>query len=73
MFERSCEQLGVALGQALYVCRRYHNWATGFSVLGIITNFLIPPDVKIKVKVKLTLEQTTKAQKWSRDVALHFL
>jgi len=27
----------------------------------------------VKVKVKLTLEQTTKAQKWSRGMTLLFL
>ena len=26
----------------------------------------------VKVKVKVTLEQTTKAQRWSRDIALLF-
>jgi hypothetical protein len=29
--------------------------------------------VKVKVKFKFTLEQTTKAQKGSRDIALLFL
>ena len=28
---------------------------------------------KVKVKVKFTLEQATKAQKWSRGIALLFL
>jgi hypothetical protein len=28
--------------------------------------------VKVKVKVKFTLEQPTKAQRWSRGIALHF-
>jgi hypothetical protein len=27
----------------------------------------------VKVKVKLTLEQVTKAQRWSRDIAVLFL
>jgi hypothetical protein len=29
--------------------------------------------VKVKVKVKVTLEQTTKAQRWSRGTALFLL
>ena len=29
--------------------------------------------VKVKVKVKFTLEQATKAQRWSRGIALLFL
>jgi hypothetical protein len=30
-------------------------------------------DIKVKVKVKFFLEQTTKAQRRSRDIALFFL
>jgi hypothetical protein len=30
-------------------------------------------EVKVKVNVKFTLEQATKAQKWSRGIALLFL
>jgi hypothetical protein len=29
--------------------------------------------VKVKVKVQFTLEQATKAQRWSRGIALPFL
>jgi len=29
--------------------------------------------IKVKVKVKFTLEQPTKAQRWSRGIALLFL
>jgi hypothetical protein len=29
--------------------------------------------VKVRVKVKFTLEQATKAQRWSRGIALLFL
>ena len=41
------------------------NRATYYSGLGIFMDFLIPPDIKVnvKVKIKLTLEQTTKAQR----------
>jgi hypothetical protein len=30
-------------------------------------------ELKVKVKVNFTLEQATKAQKWSRGISLHFL
>jgi hypothetical protein len=33
----------------------------------------MPNKYKVKVKVKVTLEQTTKAQRVSRDIALLFL
>jgi hypothetical protein len=40
-----------------------------------VEHFTGIPDtkVKVKVKVKFTLEQATKAQRWSRGVALLFL
>jgi hypothetical protein len=34
---------------------------------------LIIPIGKVKVKVKFTLEQATKTQRWSRGIALLFL
>jgi hypothetical protein len=39
------------------------------------TNILIYTyiKVKVKVKVKFALEQATKAQRWSRGIALFFL
>jgi hypothetical protein len=35
--------------------------------------FSLPALLKIKVKVKFALEQATKAQRWSRGMALLFL
>ena len=34
---------------------------------------LLFQEQKVKVKVAFTLEQVTKAQRWSRDIALLFL
>ena len=39
----------------------------------ILILYTVFPWCLVKVKVKLTLEQTTKAQRWSRGVALLFL
>jgi hypothetical protein len=39
-----------------------------FALLGCYASF-----IKVKVKVKFNLEQTTKAQMWSRDIAVLFL
>ena len=71
MFERSCEQLCLELGQALYVFRTCQDYKlTG--PLGIFMAFLIPADVKIMVKVHFILEQATKAPRWSGGIAVHF-
>jgi len=44
-----------------------------FILLDLPTNIPYININRIKVKVKLTLEQATKAQRWSRGIALLFL
>ena len=46
-----------------------------FVKIGTVKTILycVKVKVKVKVKVNVTLEQTTKAQSWSRGIALFFL
>ena len=47
------------LGSLIFACRNFAN--------------ALKDDYEVKVKVKFSLEQATKSQKASRDVALLFL
>ena len=44
-----------------------------FFLLDLPTNIPYINIRRIKVKVKVTIEQSTKAQRWSRGIALRFL
>ena len=47
-----------------------HYWDTAQKALNLTTEMA---KVKVKIKVKFTLEQATKALRWSRGIALLFL
>ena len=46
---------------------------TYFAIFCVILKLIRAKDLKVKVKVKLNLEQATKAQRGSRGIALLFL
>jgi hypothetical protein len=44
-----------------------------FRLFRVTCGLNLGEGVKVKVKVKFTLEQAMKAQRWSRDIAVLFL
>jgi hypothetical protein len=44
-----------------------------FHLYGVLERFWVSGGLKVKVKIKFTLEQAMKAQRRSRDIALLFL
>jgi hypothetical protein len=71
LLETSRTSLGLIHSLIQWVIRGHSLGQKGRSLQ--LTNQSYIAKVKVKVKVKFTLEQATKAQRWSRGIALLFL